>query len=192
MLDVSGEVENLTENIKILNEFKVFYDFNDENLIKNWKTLYNKGANYNLSYEWCNIWFKHFVKRKKPYIITLWKNNELKLLAPFYIKNGRLTLIGTKPDLYDEFNILYETIEYIDELINYIQNNKLEINFKYINSESEIGKIIIKRFSQRGIRQVSHVLETKPIIIKEKFNFKRKQNFIKQDGEEDSWKEGLK
>jgi len=175
MQKISEKTENQIKNITVPDGFKVFHGFDDEILIKNWKNLYNKGANYNLSYEWCNIWFKHFGKKQKLYIITLWKNNELKLLAPFYIRGGRLTLIGTKPDLYDEFNILYEKSENIDELVDYIQHNKLDVNFRYVSSESEFGKTIIKRFSQRGIRQVSHVLETKPVAIKNTFSFKRKQ-----------------
>jgi len=175
MQEISEKIENPIINTAFPDGFKVFNTFADEILVQNWKNLYNKGANYNLSCDWCRIWFKHFGKNKKLYIITLWKNNELKLLAPFYVRGGRLTLIGTKPDLYDEFNILYEKSEYIDEFIDYLQKNKLDINFRYVNSESEFGKIIVKRFSQRGIRQVSHVLETKPVLIKEKFSFKRKQ-----------------
>lgn len=169
------EISEKIKDIVIPDGFKVFHSFEDEILVKNWNKLYNKGANYNLSYDWCRIWFKHFGKNKKLHIITLWKNNELKSLAPYYERVGRLTLIGTKPDLYDEFNILYEKTENIDELIDYLQHNKLDVNFRYVNSESEFGKTIVKRFSQRGIKQVSHVLETKPVIIKEKFSFKRKQ-----------------
>jgi len=192
MLKISDK-ENQINNKAVLEGFKVFHSFDDEILSNNWKTLYNEGANYNLAYEWCDIWFKHFGKNKKLYIITIWKNNELNLLAPFYIRGGRLTLIGTKPDLYDEFNILYKKSENIDELLDYLQQNNLEINFRYVNSESELGKTIVKRFSQKGIRQVSHVLETKPVILKEKFSFKRKQkddnkrcknNAVKLFGEE--------
>ena len=175
MQETSEKIKNQIINTAIPDGFKAFHNFNDEILSNNWKKLYNKGANYNLSYEWCSIWFKHFGKKQKLYIITLWKSNELALLAPFYIRGGRLTLIGTKPDLYDEFNILYNKTDNIDELIGYLQHNKLEINFRYVNCESEFGKTIVKRFSQRGIRQVSHVLETKPVILKDKFGFKRKQ-----------------
>lgn len=175
MQEISDKIENQIKNTIIPDGFKVFRAFDDEILAQNWKNLYSKGANYNLAYEWCNIWFKHFGKKQKLYIITSWKNSELKLLAPFFVRGGRLTLIGTKPDLYDEFNILYEKPEHIDGLIDYIQLNKLEINFRYVNSESEFGKTIVKRFSQKGIRQVSHVLETKPIIFKNQFSFKRKQ-----------------
>ena len=175
MQETSEKIKNQIINAAISDGFKAFHNFDDEILTNNWKKLYNKGANYNLSFEWCRIWFKHFGKKQKLYIITLWKSNELVLLAPLYIRGGRLALIGTKPDLYDEFNILYQKSENIDELIDYLQHNKLEINFRYVNSESEFGKTIVKRFSQRGIRQVSHVLETKPVILKDKFGFKRKQ-----------------
>lgn len=193
MQEITENINENIQNIIIPDGFRVFKTFEDENLINNWKNLYNKGANYNLSYEWCKIWFRHFGNENSLNIITLWKNNELKLLAPLYFRRGRLSLIGTKPDLYDEFNILYEKPENIDELFDYLQQNNLDIHFRYINTESEFGKTLVKRFSQRGIKQVSHVLETKPVIIKEKFQFKRKQkddnvrcknNSVKLFGEE--------
>ncbi len=60
MLETSENIENKTQNITIPDGFRVFKTFDDLNLINGWKALYNKGANYNLSYEWCKIWFKHF------------------------------------------------------------------------------------------------------------------------------------
>lgn len=172
---IMPEIIDKKENIIIADGFKVFHNFYDENLINSWNILYNEGANYNLSPDWCRIWFKYFGKNQQLHIVTVWKNNKLRLLAPLYLKGGRLNLIGTKPDLFDEFNILYEKPQLIDEFIEYIQNNSLDVNFRYVNCESEFGKILIKRFSQKGIKQVSQVLETKPVIIKEKFSFKRKQ-----------------
>ncbi|OGI21813.1 MAG: hypothetical protein A2287_05100 [Candidatus Melainabacteria bacterium RIFOXYA12_FULL_32_12] len=142
---------------------KVFEEF-DDTLILRWSDLYNKGANYNLSHEWCQLWFKYFAKKQKLHIITFWEDRDLKLLAPFQISRGRLSLIGTKPDLYDEFNILYQDSRYIDKLLEYIDQNKLEINFKHINSETEIAKHLIKRFYTKAVRQISHVTETKPYI----------------------------
>jgi len=160
---------------KNLEGFVIFYDISNEILSKNWKKLYAKGGNFNLSYEWCAIWAKYFLCNKKTFIITLWKNNELVLLAPFYKKRGKLVLIGTKPDLYDEFGILYQNIKHVDEFITYLQQNLLDIAVKYINSQSELGKFFVKRFSQKAIRQSSHVLETKPFIDLDEFEFKRKQ-----------------
>lgn len=157
-------------NIK--NEFIIYNEFNDE-LIKNWKNLYDKGANYNLSYEWCSLWFKYFGKNKKLNIITLWENNELKLLAPFYSFRERLFLIGTKPDLYDEFNILHEDIKAFNKFHDYISANQLEISFNHINCESEIAKTLIKKISSISRKNLSSVTETKPVINNE-FKPKRK------------------
>lgn len=165
-------------------EIKIYNIF-EEDLIFHWKNLYEKGGNYNLSFEWCNIWFKYFSKNRKAYIITVWKNEKLELLAPFYISGKTLSLIGTKPDLYDEFNILYENTKYLDYLFNYIEEKKLQLNFKHVNSESAFGKYLIKKFNSKGKKFVSCVTESKP-SIKNKFlpnrklkdDFKRCQNNV--------------
>ena len=121
--------------------FKIFYDFSD--IKPYWDELYAKGGNYNLSYNWCYIWYKNFSKSKRPYIITFWQNKKLVLLAPFYLKNNRLSLIGTKPDMYDEFGILCDDVKIIDRLIDYILGQSLEMNFKHVNAESVFAKKIV-------------------------------------------------
>jgi len=146
-----------------MEEIKVYSEFNSE-LVKNWQDLYNLGGNYNLSPDWCNLWFKYFKRDRNLYIITIQEDNNLKLIAPFYIYRNRLSLIGTKPDMYDEFNILYSDIKYIDKLLEFIEQQKLEINFKHVNSESEFGKQLIKNFSGKSIRYISHVTELKPFL----------------------------
>jgi hypothetical protein len=148
---------------KTKNEIKVFGDF-EESLVKHWQKLYEKGANYNLSPEWCAIWFKHFKKGKKLYIVTLWEDDELKFLAPLYLKGKRLFLTGTKPDVYDEFGLLYEDIKYVDDFIEYLTTQNLDVSFKHVNSSSEIAKLFIKRFASRGVMQISQITETKPFI----------------------------
>ena len=151
---------------------KLFSDF-DKVPVKLWQELYNRGANYNLSYEWCSLWFKYFGKNKKLRIITIWEGEELRLLAPFYSVRERLSLIGAKPDLYDEFDILYTDEKYLDKLFDYIEEKKLEINFKHVNSESKTAKFIIKKMCQKGLKKVSNVTETKPYTSAE-FSPKRK------------------
>jgi len=155
-----------------MEEIKVYSEFNNE-LIKSWQDLYSLGANYNLSPDWCKLWFKYFKRKRNLYIITIQEGDELKLLAPFYIYRNRLSLIGTKPDLYDEFNILYSDVKYINKLIDYVTNNKLEINFKHVNSESEFGKHLVKNLSGKGISYISNITELKPFLNKP-FEPKRK------------------
>jgi len=75
----------IINNSKMFPGIKIFTNI-DDSLRDDWKRLYLAGANYNLSPEWCDLWVKWFLTReKKLYIITFWKNNELQLLAPFYI-----------------------------------------------------------------------------------------------------------
>ncbi|MDD3013834.1 MAG: GNAT family N-acetyltransferase, partial [Candidatus Gastranaerophilales bacterium] len=142
---------------------KIYSEINSE-LVNSWQELYNLGGNYNLSPDWCTLWFKYFKRKRNLYIITIWENDELKLLAPFYIYRNRLSLLGTKPDMYDEFNILYSDVKYINKLIDYIIENKLEINFKHVNCESEFSKVLVKSLSSKGIRYISHVTELKPFL----------------------------
>lgn len=145
MIQSNLELTCETNRLKIYDEFET-------GLVKCWKELYNKGANYNLSYEWCYVWAKYFIKKnRRLYIITLWKNETLKLLAPFYISDNRLFLIGTEPDLYDEFNVLYEEDKYIDELLKYIEDNRLEATFNYLNTQSVFAKNFMRQTFQKNL-----------------------------------------
>lgn len=145
---------------------KLFKNFEPE-LIKAWEELYKKGANYNLSPQWCIAWYEQFGRPENIRIITLWKNNELRLLAPLYLRKNKLALIGTKPDLYDEFNVLYEKTDDVVELLNYIITNNYQVDFRHLSAESEFSKALIKYFSGNGVNQHSHVDETKPYITGE-------------------------
>lgn len=170
---------------------RVYSEF-DEILVSAWKGLYEKGAHYNLSYEWCSIWFKHFSGSRRLYIITVWENSELKLLAPYYLIRNRLALIGTKPDLYDEYNVLYSDEKYLDKLFEHIEENRLELLLKHVNSESEFAKQFITRIHKKGTYTISNVTETKPSIqppfaLKGKINYdirRRRNNAVKHFGDE--------
>lgn len=157
---------NLVNPINEFSGIKIFDEFNDF-LIENWNTLYKNGGNYNLSYEWCNIWFKYFSKNKQLYIITYWEKGVLKLLAPLYKRRHTVYLIGTKPDLYDEFNILYDDEKYISKFLDYIKDNRIQIHFKHINIETPIAKYLVKWFTQSNVMYKSHITETKPCIMGE-------------------------
>lgn len=151
----------------------IVYTNFDNDLISHWNNLYSSGANFNLSYEWCSIWNKYFGKNKSLYIITCWDNGQLMALAPFYKKRNRLFLLGTKPDLYDEFGILYQNENSLDAIFTHIRDNKLDFFFKHISSASEIGKYIIEWLGNSGIKNISEVSETKP-FVNEGFSPKRK------------------
>jgi len=142
------------------NGYKIYESF-DEELKPHWEELYKKGGIYNLSLKWCELWWESFNKGKKIHIYTFWENKKLKLLVPFYIKSNRLFLIGTKPDIYDEFNILYENPKYIDKLVDYLVSCPYETGFKHVNSSSDFARKLINRFSGCGIYTVSQVTETK-------------------------------
>jgi hypothetical protein len=148
---------------------EIYQNITDE-LYSAWAKLYQAGAGYNLSPCWCKTWLKYFGNSENVKIITIWEQQELKLLAPFYTRMNKLTLIGTKPDLYDEFNILYKDKKYLEKLINYIKSNNYQLNFRHLDSESEFSKELIKYISGNAINQQSHVDETKFFILKDNFN----------------------
>jgi hypothetical protein len=152
----------------IANGAKVYNSF-DEELMQNWEVLYSKGGIYNLSPEWCKIWVETFEKEKSLYIYTFWENKVLKVVAPLYLKGNRLSLIGTKPDIYDEFNVLYENPKYLDKFVDFLAAEPYDLNFKHLNSSSDFAKKLVKKFSSVGIPTVSQVTETKNRIC-EKIN----------------------
>ena len=134
-----------TTNLKIYSEF-------DEYLLNEWQKLFELlKASYNLNPEWCSIWFKHFGdKSKKLFIYTLWEDDELKLLAPFYLKDKVLHLIGSKPDFYDEFNILSTSVQYTEEVVNDILDKKLKVDFIHVNAESDFIKFFLRKIENNN------------------------------------------
>jgi len=138
--------------MKTIIEFKIYNEF-DEHLLNEWQKLSAllKG-NYNLSPEWCAIWFKHFgSKDKKLFIYTSWENDELKLVAPFYLKNKTLYLIGSNPNFYDEFNILSTSNQYTAKLAIDILDKKLKVNFVHVNSDNPFIKFFLRELENRKI-----------------------------------------
>ncbi len=160
----------------ILHGEKIFDTF-DENLIPLWENLYKKGGAYNLSFVWCKTWWEYFKKSKSIHIYTFWENSQLRLIAPLYIKGKRLFLMGTKPDIYDEFNVLYENPKHLDKFVNYLLNCEFELGFKHINTKSDLSKKLIKNFYNSGFTVISQATETKPKIVA-KIN---KKNDLKLD-----------
>jgi len=147
---------------------EIYQNITDE-LYSHWEKLYQAGAGYNLSPYWCKTWLKYFGNSDNVRIITIWEQQELKLIAPFYVRRNKLTLVGTKPDLYDEFNLIYKDKKYIEKLISYVINNNYQINFRHLDSESEFSKELIKFISGNAINQQSHADETKFFIMKDNF-----------------------
>ena len=175
-------------NMKIDDDasIEIYQEIDDDAIIRdNWTKLYNKGANYNLSLVWCKTWLKYFKKENQElFIFTIWNADELKLLAPLYNQNNQLFLIGTNPDLYDSFDILYEDVKYLKFFFDYIYKKKYQMNFKYLDANSEVSKILIKFLYQNKIKYISEIIDTKPktdldifkIKTKEKSDIKRCKN----------------
>jgi len=175
-------------NIKIDDDasIEIYQEIDDDAIIKdNWIKLYNNGANYNLSLVWCETWLKYFKKENQElFIFTIWKDNELMLLAPLYKQKNQLSLIGTNPDLFDSFDVLYKDSKYLKFFFEYIYKKKYQMNFKYLDSNSDIAKVLIKFLYQNKIEYNSEVIDTKPrtqldifkIKTKEKSDIKRCHN----------------
>ena len=175
-------------NVKIDDDasIEIYQEIDDDAIIRdNWTKLYNKGANYNLSLVWCETWLKYFKKdNQELFIFTIWNGDDLMLLAPLYKQKNQLSLIGTNPDLYDNFDILYEDSKYLKFFFDYIYKKKYQMNFKYLDANSEVSKVLIKFLYQNKIEYNSEIIDTKPktdldvfkIKTKEKSDIKRCKN----------------
>jgi hypothetical protein len=157
----------------------------DATLREGWNKLYEKGANYNLSLSWCETWLKHFKKENQElFIFTIWQDDALKLLAPLYKRKNILYLIGSNPDLFDGFNILYDDEKYIKYFFSYIFKKDYQVDFRYLDMNTEFSKILIKYLYQNKISYTSNIVDTKPnvnldnlkIQTKEKSDIKRCKN----------------
>jgi len=106
------------------------------------------------------------------------------LLAPLYKQKNQLSLIGTNPDLCDSFDILYEDSKYLKFFFDYIYKKKYQMNFKYLDANSEVSKVLIKFLYQNKIEYNSEIIDTKPktnldifkVKTKEKSDIKRCMN----------------
>ena len=121
---------------------KTFDTFDDE-LVEKWQALYEKGAIYNLSPDWCKLWFENFSEGKKLHIIAIYdKRDNLQLVAPFYLKKNILALIGTRHVFYDECNIIYVDREHMVVLLDYIFEQKWDLNLTHVNAQSDFAKTL--------------------------------------------------
>ena len=148
--------------------FKIYNEFSEDKFFNEWQELYLKGYPYNLSPEWCKLWFDIFGKDKKLYIIAIYnKHDALKLVAPMYLKNNILSFIGTRPILFDECSVISETREHIEVLLDYIFENKFDINFEHVNTKSDFACVLTRFLCAKKIKHFATVSETKQIIVDE-------------------------
>ena len=144
------------------------YDKFDDDFVAKWEELYNTGSIYNLSPAWCKLWFENFGKNKKLHIIAIYdKRDNLKLVAPFYRLGKILSLIGTRPIFYDECNILSVDREHMVVLLDYIFENKWDLNLTHVNAQSDFAKTLQRYLCEHKIRYNAFLSETKQIINKE-------------------------
>lgn len=155
-------------------DIKVYDNFDDE-LKNHWETLYTQtGGPYNLTYDWCYKWFEHFGKGKKRFIITIWDKDKVKLIAPLYLVKNVVYLMGSNPDLFDEFNLIYYDRKDIKRFTEYLIHSKWDMDFRYLNTGSEVSKIILRMLLQSEIRFSSEVVDTKPSLTFP-YTFQKKQ-----------------
>lgn len=158
--------------------FKIYENFSAE-LKEIWQKYYTeKKGPYNGSYDWCYIWFKHFGKDKKLFVITAWDDVNIKLLAPFYKKGNTLYSIGSCPDFYDGLEVLYEDGDYLLEFINFIIEHQWEMDFRFIRSDTDFFRYLLRRIEQERVYKVNiYGYTLKPLIYadKERSNNLRKR-----------------
>lgn len=166
---INQGIDNRTTDIQIYDNFE------DEILVNEWNALFNKGANYNLAPIWCKTWCKYYLKQNELFIFTVWDDSKLVLLLPLYKKGQKLLVIGSEPDLYDNLDILYTSDRYITKFLEYVIKENLDIDFRYINSESAFAKLLIKYLYQNNITYDSKIIDAKPRTNLQEFKPKSKE-----------------
>jgi len=158
-------------------DIEIYDNLNNGILINSWNSLYEEGANYNLSLQWCKTCIKYFLKENQNiFIFTIWNDNTLVFLAPLYKSKSNLYLIGSNPDLFDSFSLLYSDEKYIKKFYDFVFNNKYNIVFKYLDADSTISKLLIKYLYQNNISYESQIIDTKPKTNFDSFKIKTKEN----------------
>jgi hypothetical protein len=137
-------------------------------LCENWQALYrDSGSIYNHSYEWSSTWFSHFGKGKELFIISGWTGDRLELVAPLYRKGGKLYAIGSKPDFLDRFCILCSRSEAAFSFIDFVLENKLELDLRLIYPECEFCRYLLRRLDQEyTYKKDIYCYMVKPLIVK--------------------------
>lgn len=158
-----------------LTSIQIYNSFEDNILETSWENLYSKGANYNLAPIWCKTWCKYYLKQNELFIFTVWDDSKLVLLLPLYKKGQKLLVIGSEPDLYDNLDILYTSDRYITKFLEYVIKENLDIDFRYINSESAFAKLLIKYLYQNNITYDSKIIDAKPRTNLQEFKPKSKE-----------------
>ena len=171
----------------------LIFDYVTVEVEKQWAELYQRGGQYNLSPDWCKEWMIHFGTDTELHLVTYWQNAKIVLLAPFYIRKGEQTLrlIGTAPDLLDQFSFLCGDPKYHPFLIRFLSASELKVDLRFIDASSLFAKALHKHLLNDNISYVSTVIDTKPsakqlkIKAKERSDVKRLQNRAKQREGED-------
>lgn len=177
ILQLKSEIKNsLAKAIKEnSSHIHIYNNFEDGLLKKEWQKLYGYGAIYNLSYNWCKTWSKYFLDENSLFIFTIWQDETLVLLAPLIKKDNIYQPIGLDPSLYDSFNILYSDEKYIVDFFTYMEKNRFNIHFKYIDTSSSLAKVAIRYFYQNKVKYRTKIADNKPFINLENFSFKKKE-----------------
>ena len=93
-----------------------------------------------------------------------------------YICRNILYLIGSNPDLFDSFDLLYTNEKYIKQFYDFVFTNNYNIDFRYLDADSVIAKNLIKYLYQNKIVYDSQIVDTKPRISFDTFKIKTKEN----------------
>ncbi len=105
--------------------------FEDEELVKAWHELYQKG-NYmpQSCYEWMSIWWKHFAdKNRRLFIVTVEQDKKIVGIAPFMIEKHaffrQLKMIGSGlTDYHEILTVPDEPHTIIQHIIDFISSSR--------------------------------------------------------------------
>lgn len=156
----------------------IFHASDHPALKSQWDYLYDKkGASYNLSREWCDIWCKNFLPNNGTVqIFTVWTEEKLAMLLPLYRQGSLLRPIGVQPDLYDGFSALCEDPSLCSHFVKYLKSNRLCFVGKYLSPADAFSSELFSNCYRLGLEVDSEVIDTRPSVVLSKFALSSKAN----------------
>ncbi|MBU0756928.1 MAG: hypothetical protein KKF44_02595, partial [Nanoarchaeota archaeon] len=143
-----------------------------EPISKEWDRLIKKSTvnNIFLTWDWMYVWYRHFGKGKRLFVLVCYEKDELIGIAPLVISS---VFLGKKYDVLEFMGGEEACGEYLDFII---KNGKEEIcinlivkhlissekvcdfiHLSDVSSDSGLLALALKRFEKNGMKQISDI-----------------------------------
>lgn len=185
------------ENLKI----KVFRSFGDVDLKSRWEQIMENNKYFiQNSYEWCSTWWKYYKEGKNLNIISVINNQQIEIIAPFYIEKkfifSIIKFIGSGFTDYHQI-LVNKNVDYkpaLEKLFEYLcsfsewdyiyleQINDRDLLFNYINGKLDFRRKFLVRCLIGELNYKSFNDFLKDLKKSDRHKYKRITNRLEEKG----------